>query len=120
MAKAFYQKADGVMLIFDLTDEGSFNTLHCWSKSISEVAKEGVIKFLIGNKLDLTEERIIEQDEAMKVASEYDMKYFETSAKHKTNVVEVFEEMINEAYEHSKSRSSKILDNLKTRSRSCC
>eukprot|EP00826_Nyctotherus_ovalis_P005051 TRINITY_DN11130_c0_g2_i1.p3 TRINITY_DN11130_c0_g2~~TRINITY_DN11130_c0_g2_i1.p3 ORF type:complete len:121 (-),score=23.11 TRINITY_DN11130_c0_g2_i1:186-548(-) len=120
MAKSFYQQADGVVLVFDLTDKKSFDRLHIWAKSIREAASKDVIKFLVGNKLDLTEDRVVDHEEAMKVASEYDMKYYETSAKQKVNVVEVFEDMINEAYENGNYKSSKILERLKTTSKSCC
>eukprot|EP00826_Nyctotherus_ovalis_P035378 TRINITY_DN3037_c0_g1_i19.p1 TRINITY_DN3037_c0_g1~~TRINITY_DN3037_c0_g1_i19.p1 ORF type:complete len:200 (+),score=38.87 TRINITY_DN3037_c0_g1_i19:189-788(+) len=120
VAKSFYQQADGVLLVFDLTNEKSFDKLHCWTRSICEVANEGVVKYLVGNKVDLTEDRVIEQEEVMKVAAEYGMKYCETSAKRKINVTEVFEDIIKDAHEHRRRRGSKMLENLKAKSRACC
>ena len=120
MAKSFYQQADGAILVFDLTDEKSFDKLHSWAKNIREVASESIIKYLVGNKLDLTEDRVVDYEEAMKVAREYDMKYYETSAKQKVNVIEIFEDIINEAYESGNYKSSKISDNPESRSRTCC
>ena len=61
MTKAFYQNLDGVLLVFDLTDEKSYNNLTKWLQQIKEVKP---CPYLIaGNKIDLKDERIISDEQ---------------------------------------------------------
>ena len=122
ITKSFYKQADGILLVFDLTDRESFDKLHSWVTNIYETAEANVVKFLVGNKLDLTESRVVDREEAMKVASEYDMKYFETSAKHKIAVSEVFAELIEDVCKQNKGRDRnlKIIEAPATRGWICC
>eukprot|EP00826_Nyctotherus_ovalis_P066268 TRINITY_DN977_c0_g3_i1.p1 TRINITY_DN977_c0_g3~~TRINITY_DN977_c0_g3_i1.p1 ORF type:complete len:201 (-),score=74.46 TRINITY_DN977_c0_g3_i1:134-736(-) len=95
----FYKQAEGVLLVFDVTDRTSYENLHNWVNSIHEHADEKIIKYLIGNKIDLTEERKVTKDEGQKMANQYNMKYFETSAKANTNVTEAIEGLAKEVLE---------------------
>ena len=120
VTKSFYKQADGILLVFDLTDQESFDKLHLWVNNIREVAGQEVIKFLVGNKLDLTESREIETENAMKIAAEYNMKYYETSAKQKTGVNEVFSDIINEICDRKKYTKNCILEKIDPTKKSCC
>lgn len=48
----------GIMLVFDLTDERSFNNIQNWMHSVDQYGSEGVSKILVGNKCDLNEKRV--------------------------------------------------------------
>eukprot|EP00829_Urostomides_striatus_P009490 TRINITY_DN2079_c0_g1_i1.p1 TRINITY_DN2079_c0_g1~~TRINITY_DN2079_c0_g1_i1.p1 ORF type:complete len:217 (+),score=69.20 TRINITY_DN2079_c0_g1_i1:65-715(+) len=96
----FYKQAQGVLLVFDVTDKQSYENLHTWVNSISEHADQGIIKYLIANKIDLTSERVVTQEEGQKMAKQYNMKYFETSAKNNVNVTESIESIAKEVYEN--------------------
>ena len=122
ITKSFYKLADGILLVFDLTDSESFNKLHSWLSNISETANEDVIKFMVGNKLDLAELRAVDREKGMELASEYEMKYYETSAKHKIGVEEAFSDLIEEVYNHlkEKHRNSKVLEARPSRDWGCC
>lgn len=50
---------------------------------------------MVGNKLDLTEQRVVSNEEAMELASSMGVKYFETSAKDDTNVKESFQYLVD-------------------------
>ena len=54
--------------------------------SIYKHADPSIAKVLVGNKLDLEEQRVVPKNEAMKIAQEHGMEYFETSAKDNTNI----------------------------------
>ena len=95
----FYKQAEGVLLVFDVTDRSSYENLHAWINSIHEHADEKIIKYLIANKIDLTDERKVTKEEGQKMASQYSMKYFETSAKTNTNITESIESIIKDIYE---------------------
>ncbi len=95
----FYKQAQGVLLVFDVTDRMSYENLHSWITSIHEHADEKIIKYLVANKIDLTEERKVAKEEGQKMAQQYGMKYFETSAKANINVTECIESLAKEVYE---------------------
>ena len=64
MTYSFYKKADGVILAFDTTDNSSFNNIQNWVDGIENHASQGIPKILVGNKIDLTEERKITKQQA--------------------------------------------------------
>ena len=73
-----------------------------WTQCIKENAKEGVPIYLVGNKVDLESLRKVKQEEAVRVAEENDIPYYETSAKENINAEECFcdiiEQVINIKY----------------------
>lgn len=83
----------GILLVFDLTDERSFNNIRNWIHNTEQYASEGVNKILIGNKCDMNERRVIDRARAEALAAEYGIPYMETSAKARINVEESFMEL---------------------------
>ena len=80
----------GIMLIYDVTDERSFNNIRNWIRNIDQYATEGVNKILIGNKCDDVERRVVGRERGAELAREYGLKFMETSAKNNVNVDEAF------------------------------
>ena len=62
-----------------------------WLESIYEHADPKIIKVLVGNKLDLADERKVSTQEAKDLADQHKMNYFETSAKLDKNVNELIQ-----------------------------
>ena len=60
---------------------------------------------LIGNKIDLINDRKITQEEGQKVANTYNIKYFETSAKDDTGIKEAIRTIINDILENKKNEN---------------
>lgn len=88
---AYYRGAMGIALVFDVTDERSFNNVRNWIQNTEQFATEGVTKILIGNKCDVVgDRRQVERQRAEALAAEYGLKYVETSAKARINVDEAF------------------------------
>ena len=104
-----FEKTDGILLVFDLSDRKSFESVHFWVDSINEVSNVSVITFLVGNKVDLVETRIVTKNDAMKFAAEHKMKYYETSAKDNIQVTEVFETLIEEIYNRPNKKKNGIV-----------
>ena len=50
---AFYKRAQGAVICFDLTRNDSFNNVRGWVKSVHDNCPEGVATLLVGNKCDL-------------------------------------------------------------------
>ncbi|EGV98126.1 Ras-related protein Rab-13 [Cricetulus griseus] len=86
---AYYRGAMGIILVYDITDEKSFENIQNWMKSIKENASAGVERLLLGNKCDMEAKRKVLKEQADKLAREHGIRFFETSAKSSMNVDEV-------------------------------
>lgn len=95
----YYRKAMGVLCIYDITDEQSFENLSTWFTSIDKHAPDNVNKVLIGTKSDLESRRRVDTIRAEQFASEFGIRFFETSAKDNTNVTESFTQIASDVME---------------------
>ena len=105
MRHSFYQGSDGVFFIFDLTNQKTFNKVRDWHKDVRKNLKNtpNLNGFLIGNKNDLIDDRVITKEEAEQLADELKFGYIETSAFTGENVIQAFHEIAKELL---KSRSN--------------
>ncbi|MBY9007357.1 MAG: GTP-binding protein [Candidatus Lokiarchaeota archaeon] len=96
----FYQGAEGVLLVFDLSNKKSFDSVRRWYKDIEDNLKGRfkIIGFLLGNKNDLDDKRAINKESAIELANELNLKYIETSALTGDNVKNMFSSIANEIY----------------------
>lgn len=87
---AYYRGAMGILLVYDVTEEQSFQNIRNWIRNIEQHAADNVDKILVGNKCDMVNEKLVETARGQALADEYGIKFFETSAKSNINVVEAF------------------------------
>lgn len=88
---AYYRGAMGILLVYDVTDEGSFNNIRNWISNIEKHVADSVHKILIGNKCDMDEDkRQVPTAKGQALADEFGIPFFETSAKAKVNVENAF------------------------------
>ncbi|KAI9503362.1 GTP-binding protein [Coemansia spiralis] len=90
---AYYRGAMGILLVYDVTDERSFNNIENWYMNVEQHASEGVNKILIGNKCDIEERRVVSKEMGQALASKFNIQFKETSAKSNINVEEAFLEL---------------------------
>ena len=81
MTQAYYKGAAGIFLIYSLTEARSFENIERWMQQINEHASKDVVKMLVANKLDLSDERTVEEREGQALANKYDIPFHEVSAK---------------------------------------
>ena len=86
---SFYKQANGVIVAFDITNQLSFTNVKTWLDSIYLHADPNIIKVLVGNKIDLDEDRKVSREEGQRLADQHKMQYFETSAKLNRNIDEL-------------------------------
>ena len=87
---SYYRGAHGIATVFDLSDRESFEHVEKWLEEINQYAKENVMRFLIGNKSDLVDERKVTYDEVRTLANRLNIYYIETSAKNNINISDFF------------------------------
>lgn len=91
ITSAYYRGAMGILLVYSVDDEASFNNVRNWMKNIETHASSSVNKILVGNKCDVSEgQRVVPWSKGQALANEFGIKFFETSAKSNANVDEVF------------------------------
>jgi len=106
VTRSYYRDANGIVLIFDLTDKKSFNRLKRWVIEIKEYCLKDAEIILVGNKSDCNN-RIIDKEEAKLFAKNYNYKYIETSALNGTNVLLLFETISNKLVEKERINENK-------------
>ena len=95
ITKNYYKGANGIILIYDVTNLQTFENVKNWITQIREEANKNVVIFLAGNKADLPEEsRAVQKEDGQKMAEEYNIPFQETSAKEGINVNETFQELV--------------------------
>ena len=77
--------------MFDLTKRETYEHVQKWMNDINRFAKENVLKLIIGNKSDLTNEVKVSYEEVRALASQMKATYFSVSAKKNENINEFFE-----------------------------
>ncbi|KAK8402433.1 hypothetical protein O3P69_000683 [Scylla paramamosain] len=90
--RSYSRGAQGILLVYDITNKWSFEGLDRWMKEIQEHAP-GVPKVLIGNRLHLAFKRQVSQSQAEQYAAKNHVNLFEVSPLCDFNIVESFTEL---------------------------
>ena len=74
---SYFRGAQGILLVYDVTDRRSFDSIRNWISQIQQHADVSVNKILVGNKCDITEEKVVSTAEGQKLADEYGIDFWE-------------------------------------------
>jgi small GTP-binding protein len=96
--RPYYNGADLIVLMFDITRSSTFSNVSNWYSSAVKYGLSGVPRILIGNKADLEEERKIILPMAEHLSEKLNAPYFETSALTGDNVKQVFHKIAELVY----------------------
>ena len=89
----YYKGADGIVLVYDVTDEASYEKIRDWMEQIlSNTQQEEIGLVLLGNKCDM-DPRTVTEEMGKKMAEELKINYFETSALNGQGIKEAFEQL---------------------------
>ena len=113
LTKGFFRNAQGIMIVFDVSNIETYDNIKYWSQSIkthmgSEIEKIPVI--IIGNKMDL-KERKINKNDAEAYCTELGYPYFETSAKTGENVDNTIKYLVVQVLKKNKKNKLKSSNN---------
>ena len=115
IAKNYFQSSDGFVIVYDIANLESFQTLDYWVEEIKSNYQELSKMILVGNKCDIIQERQVKKEEGKEYAKKKNMKFYEVSAKDGTNVNKAFDTLLKDilnSYSPSelmKKRGSKML-----------
>ncbi|XP_075224537.1 RAS oncogene family member Rab10 [Lycorma delicatula] len=90
---SYYRGAMGIMLVYDITNEKSFENIVKWLRNIDEHANEDVEKMILGNKCDMDEKRAVSKERGEAIAREHGIRFMETSAKANINIEQAFNDL---------------------------
>ncbi|KAG5281244.1 hypothetical protein AALO_G00069000 [Alosa alosa] len=114
IAKSYFRRADGVLLLYDVTCERSFLNVREWVDMIEDVSQDDIPIMLVGNKCDLRPEAIqdgitcIPTSYGEKLAMTYSALFCETSAKDGSNIIEAVLHLAREVTKHTHQEKKNI------------
>ena len=117
--ESFIKKADAFILVYDITNVKSFNNLYQYydiyktSLNNLEGNHKNKIIYIVGNKFDLSINRVINENDARSLSTKYNAKYIECSAKNGFNVDRLFEYIIHDILRRQDNNSNDNEGNIK-------
>ncbi|XP_046890340.1 EF-hand calcium-binding domain-containing protein 4B [Hypomesus transpacificus] len=121
ITKQFFRKADGVVVMYDITSEQSFTAVRQWLTSVQEGAGEDIPIMLLGNKTDKESEREVQGRVGKKLAKDHQLIFYECSACSGHNVVDSMVHLarvLKEQEDRQKEKTVILVNSPKKRS--CC
>ena len=95
ITRFYYKNSVCAFIVYDITNRDSFLNIKSWLDDIQKQCPKTVLLILVGNKIDLNDERQVSYDEGANFAQENNILFFETSAKSGENINELFETSAN-------------------------
>ena len=117
LTQGFFRKAEGIIIVYDITNESSFNNLKFWIDSIESNTNSQNSKIpaiIIGNKIDILE-RKVDKVSAENFAKNKNYKYFEVSAKTGINIDESIKFLIKKVLKEENENEKKKEDKKETK-----
>jgi len=116
----YIRSGEGFLCVFSVTDPTSFNEIKDTRDQILRVHDTTSMPIvLVGNKIDLEENRLVSHDEAVALAQTWGIPYLETSAKTDVKVNDAFFTLVHEVRAH-KLASGGAADGNKSDEQPCC
>ena len=128
LAKEFYREADVCVIVYDVTNENSFESVqNYWFNDVKDSAPKDAILCLVGNKTDLFEVQRVEEEKARKLAEDNEAIFCLTSAKNDSGIKDLFKKIAEKIEEQGKQGNQgkiKLEDNKdnkgEVKSKKCC
>ena len=125
LSKNYYNNSNAFIIVYDITNLESFESVMNWIDQIKENAPENVKSILLGNKSDLEEKRKISEEEGKNLAKKININFYETSAQNGANIEKAIDNLVKDVINDEnfiKENTTKLHRNkLKTeKKKKCC
>ncbi|XP_030649971.1 ras and EF-hand domain-containing protein homolog [Chanos chanos] len=122
ITKQYFRKADGVVIIYDVTMQDSFRSVRPWLTNIHEAVEDAIPIMLLGNKADKENEREVQAKEGERLAEETQLLFYECSAYTGYNVLEAMTHLARVLKEQEDREREKtvVLEDAQLRKKPCC
>ncbi|KAM3138580.1 hypothetical protein pb186bvf_009332 [Paramecium bursaria] len=120
------READGIILVYDITNSSSFDEIDMWMNDVDKYAPRRVQILLIGNKADLKNRRKITMEQGYQKSIDHHTQFMETSARTAENVHELFTVITKLVLQHrlqtkySSANAPRIQQQQKQEKKGCC
>ena len=125
ISQNYIKKADGILLMYDISNKQSFENIGNWMKTINDnnsSIKMSVV--LVATKCDLIKERVISKETGEKLAENFGIHFYETSSKDNINVEKAFYDIAQQIIEKNKGKkvfeNNLDLDKKLNKKKECC
>lgn len=95
LSNSYYRGAHGVILVYDISNRESFQTMERWFEEAESNAMPGAIMYLVGSKLDKANNRTVQTEEGQRLADLHGCGFCEVSSKTRENVRRPFVEIVD-------------------------
>ena len=115
IASNYMKKANGILLVYDITDKLTFDNINKWAEEINKDEEKTKPILLIGNKSDKSDERVVTKEEGEEFAKKCcgGIKFYETSCKTGENVEEAINDLVNQIYNKDSGNNLNDGSNIK-------
>ena len=98
ISKMSYNRADGILVGFDLNDPKTLESVNYWIEQIyiNNGKNSKISLVLFGNKCDIKSNNLLKEKDINEIIEKYNLKYFETSAKLNINIQDLFEYLVKD------------------------
>ena len=77
ITSSYYHSADGIAIVYDITNRDSFDSVNMWNSDVEKLAKKEACKLLIGNKCDMSHIRQITTEQGVDLSNALGMPFIE-------------------------------------------
>ena len=123
ITSSYYRGAHGIIVVYDVTNEHSYERTECWLSEIERHAHPDCTKMLVGNKCDFVErskQRAVAKETAQGFADARGLPFLEVSAKTSENLDEMFQQMAREIKTRMPPPASTVSVMTAQRGGGCC
>ena len=126
LATNYLKKADGILLVYDISERQSFENIGKWMNNIVEETDKKVPIILVGNKSDLEQRRTVKKEEGVDLAKSYNILFYETNCVKGENIencfIEITSQILEKKNKKKERKSIKQLDKYETKKakKECC
>ncbi|KAK2151899.1 hypothetical protein LSH36_347g04025 [Paralvinella palmiformis] len=103
----YYRDSNGAILVYDITDEDSFQKVKNWVKELRKMLGNEISLCIVGNKIDLEKDRHVSVEEAESYTTSVGAKHFHTSAKTNKGIEDMFLELCKRMIEKAEENGQK-------------